>query len=62
MTLYMAVTSDKYEFPFAVAETVPELAKICGVKPQAIRDSMSRVKRGLCKKTRYIKVEVADDD
>ena len=34
--VYMKVTRDEYELPVAVADTVVELAKICGVKVNSI--------------------------
>lgn len=35
-TVYMQVTHDKYELPLAVADTVVELSRICGVSTNAI--------------------------
>ena len=36
MTFYLEVTTDEYELPLAVAETVGELADLRGVKKNAI--------------------------
>ena len=44
MYVYMQVTKDKYELPLAVADSIPKLARLIGVKPQSIYDSMRHVK------------------
>jgi hypothetical protein len=56
--IYMKVTLDKYELPVAVAGSVPELAKILGVKTESIRSSLSIAKTGKFKRCRYVVVEV----
>ena len=56
----MKVSNDKYELPEAVADSFSELARMLGVKPQSIYDSMSHVKsRGSW--TPYIRVEIGDE-
>lgn len=42
--VYMKVTDDEYELPLAIADSIPELAEMVGVKPQSIYDSMKHVK------------------
>lgn len=61
MTLYIKVTSDEYELPFAVGDTVRELAKMLGVKSDSIYSQMSHSKHNgyFCS---YQKVEVEDED
>lgn len=61
MAIWMMVSRDKYEHPIVVADTVEELAELCGVKVSSIRSYMSHAKKtgGRCK---YIKVEEGDDD
>lgn len=62
MTVYMKVTQDEYELPLAIASTVQELADICGTSANNIRSTMSRHKSGKFKKTKYVKVEVSEED
>lgn len=40
--IYMCVTQDKYELPVAVADSVTELAKLCGVPRNTIYGCLSR--------------------
>lgn len=44
MTLWLRVTKDKYEFPEVIADSIEELAKICGVSVNTIRSSMAHHK------------------
>lgn len=59
-TLWLMVTLDKYELPLAVAESASELAKIAGVSKNTVMASVSHVKHGRKKRSKYIKVEVDD--
>lgn len=61
MTLWEKVTSDKYELPLAVADSVPELAKILGVSETSIYSSLSH-NRKEGRHTAYRKVEIPDDE
>ena len=58
IVIYMAVTSDKYELPIAVAESAPELAAIMGVSRSTVCSSISRYERGGTQRSRYVKVVV----
>lgn len=60
MTIAMLVSSDKYELPMIVCDSVIELAKKVGRTPDEIYSAMSRAKKrgGRC---RYVKVEVEDE-
>lgn len=60
--LYMKVTPDKLQLPLGVAETVGELAEICGVSEWTIRASLKRDRQGKLKNTRYVKVEMPKED
>ena len=62
MTLYIAVTRDKYQLPMAVAETTEELARLMGVSVGTIRSHLSKVKSGIIKKPKYEKVVIEDND
>ena len=42
MTLYLAVTADKYELPLYVADTCKEMAKWYGVSGQKISTAISK--------------------
>lgn len=59
--LYMEITKDKYELPLAVAETIPELARITGKSSSGIRNAFHRAKTTGCK-IQYIKIEMDGDD
>ena len=56
-TICMKVTKDRYELPVAVADTFAELAKILGMKPEAIYSNISHCRKNGWKCS-YIKVEV----
>lgn len=60
-SVYMAIDLDEYELPYAVADSVIELAQILGVNKNAIYSLMSHVKSGMYKRCRYIKVEIEED-
>lgn len=61
MIIYMCVTEDKYELPIAVADTIPELARLTGATSGSIYSCLSKVKHGNANKSRYIKVVIEDD-
>lgn len=57
--LYMAVTKDKYELPYAIADGPKELAEITGERAATIRSYISTGQKG------FVKVEwdeSEDDD
>lgn len=45
MIVYMRVSKDRYELPLAIADTIKELAIICGVSPNLISSCISQSKR-----------------
>lgn len=59
MTVYMEVTSDKYELPIAVADTMAELSRMTGVSETSVNVSIWRNVRGLSK-GKYRKVEIEE--
>lgn len=62
MTIWMAVTTDKYELPIAVADTADELAKLVGVANRnLIYSSMCKAKKHGWK-SKYIKVNIQEDE
>ena len=60
MTLYMAVTPDKYELPITVESTVFDLAEMYGTTPATILTSISRNKSGKRRGAKFVRVEVDD--
>ena len=62
MTIYMQVTSDEYELPVAVADSVKGLAKLAGVNEKTICSSISHMKSGRNKTSIYRRVEVEDEE
>lgn len=62
MKIWMLVTRDKYEFPVAMAESAGKLAQILGVDRNSILAQVNRVKRGKRKRSRYVCVEIDEDE
>ena len=59
--VYMAVSKDEYELPYAVADSQAELAKMLGVDPQSVRKAFFSIRHGKCTRTRYREVEIDDE-
>lgn len=59
--LWMKVSDDEYQLPLAVANSATELARMVGTTPNALSSAIYRNRKGECKKTTYVKVEVTDD-
>lgn len=57
--LYMAVTKDKYRLPLAVADSMRELAQMCGVKESSVGHGIALAEKG--KKTKFIRVWVEQE-
>ena len=60
--VYMAVDLDEYELPYAVADSSKELAEICGTKANTIASVICHVEAGRVKRSRFIRVEIEEDD
>lgn len=60
MTLYMAVTADKYELPLGVFIGTREMGKAYGVSRQTVQKYIRRgsIRKG---KEKFIKLEVEDE-
>ena len=58
MTVYMAVTADKFELPVAVADTAEELAQMLGVKAQSVRVGVWRYKNNFLRRKKYVAVNI----
>ncbi len=59
--VYIAVSKDKFELPYAVADTKAELARLCGVSKNSIASAISKTKHE-GKKFSYKEVEIDDED
>ena len=68
MTLYMAVTADKYELPIAVSSQIYYLARMLGKSERRVSGELSRIRNGRAstngRRRGYVlmEVEVEDDD
>ena len=62
MFVYLMVSKDKYELPVAVADSVQELSDMVGSSVNTIRSGICHQKAGRIKKSRFICVDVEDDD
>lgn len=69
--VYLLTTTDKYELPVGVYDTIPDMAKALGRKPGTLRPIVSRVLRGLegrsglrinGKRFRLYKIELGGDE
>lgn len=58
--VYMKVTSDRYRLPVAVADSIGELAHLCGVTYSTISKSLART-RNHGTESKYIRVLLPDD-
>lgn len=61
MTLYMAVTADKYELPMAVEDTGAALARRLGCRPENIYHDISAKAPGTIRGFKFLKIEVEDE-
>lgn len=61
MNVWIAVTHDKYELPYAVADSARELAQMLGISYKTIQTTRRRYRLGETKYCRYQKVTVDDE-
>lgn len=66
MTLYVAVTADKYELPLAVSDSAKELGELLGRHRAEVYSQMSRKAVSKTKhngfRYKIIKVEIDEED
>ncbi len=62
MVIWMEVTKDKYELPVAVADDAYKLAELTGASVNNIRTTASRHKSGKQKHSRFVKVEIMEEN
>lgn len=58
MTLYMAVTPDKYELPLAVEAHAEDIAEIFGTTAKTVYSSISKGRSGKRNGVKFVKVKV----
>lgn len=56
MTVYMKVTRDKFRLPVAVADSVPELARMLGTNADNIHAAISHGRKT------FVKVEIEEEE
>jgi hypothetical protein len=61
MKIYMWITKDRFELPIAVADSVPELAKIAGKTVPQVETAISHWAHGKIAHPSFIRVEVEDE-
>lgn len=58
MTLYMAVTPDKYELPIAVETTLEDLGELFGTSTNSIASAIAKNRSGKRKGVKFLRIEV----
>lgn len=56
--LYMMVTTDEYELPLGVYDSLDELVEKQGVTKSHVKSSISQYEHGIIKRTPFRKVKV----
>ena len=62
MKIYMMIDLKDNELPLAVADTVKELAQLTNKKENNISSALANVRAARAKRSRYVCVEVDDDE
>ena len=62
MVLYLAVSTDKYELPIAVAGSAFELERLLGLGRGTVVSHISKGRQGRLKKQKYFKIEINDEE
>ena len=60
--VWIAVSSDEYELPIAIADKAWELAAIMRTTTSIVRSYDVKYRKGEIKKARFLRVEVDEDD
>lgn len=60
--MWMAITTDKYELPIAIGDTLKELAANLGVTENALCSNRSRKRNGKTNKYIVINIVLDEDD
>lgn len=61
MKVYIEVTCDEYELPVKIADSLAELAEMCGANRRNIASAIAHYNSGI-NKGKYRRVEIEDDD
>ena len=62
MRVWMRITSDQYQLPEVIADTVEELSELTGVKIGSIRSTASRVVHGRLKTGTFVYVDIDEEE
>ena len=62
MTVYMEITQDEYALPVIVADYIDELVEKTGLTHNNISSQISKNKKGIYKRPRFISVEIPEDE
>lgn len=60
--VWLKLSDPVYQLPELVADSAAELAKMCGVSQSTVIANASRQKKGQREYSRYIMVEVGEED
>lgn len=58
--VWMEVDVKNKELPLKVADTAAELAQMCGTTESTVISTASRVRRGIYRRGRFVKVWIGD--
>lgn len=61
MKVYMEISPDRLELPVAVADSPAELAKMSGTSADVVRSCISKQRRGIYRKSRFIEIEIESE-
>lgn len=62
MILYLMVTTDELRLPLIVTDSVLEMSRKTGKTVNNIQSQISKDKRGILKRSPFIRVEVDDEE
>ena len=62
MSIWMAVTADKFELPLCVADTANDLAKMLRISASTISSAVNQKTKRSNKNMKFVKVEVSEND
>lgn len=58
----MIISTDEFELPEYVADTISELSRMSGVNHTTIVKTLYLKRKGILKKSKYVEVKVDDND
>ena len=60
--LYLAVSSDRYELPYAVADSVEQLSRMIGVNKKTIWSHIGHAQKRKWKRHKYMRIEIDETE